>query len=105
VNDSLPVIGEGLDLRLWRRRLLILRERVAGGTVTVESDDGLIVATVGGLGRLLDLRLDPRVYRDSDARRLADRITGVLREATRQARKRIGADITELMSEGGRTRG
>src|SRR4051812_40181107 len=39
--------------------------------VTAESDDGLIRATVGPRGELLDLRLDHRIYRDMDADALA----------------------------------
>lgn len=99
--DPPPVMGEGLDLRAWRGRLLALRERIPGVTATAESDDGLIIATVGGMGRLLDLRIDVRVYRASDSRRLAERITGVVREATRVARARIAAEMAAIVSGGG----
>ncbi|WP_158848873.1 YbaB/EbfC family nucleoid-associated protein [Saccharothrix deserti] len=34
---------------------------------TADSPDGLITATVGGRGELLDLEPNPRVYRDSAA--------------------------------------
>jgi DNA-binding protein YbaB len=99
--DVLPVIGEGLDMRVWRRRLVALRERASRVTATAESEDGLIVATVSGPGRLVDLRLDPRVYRASDSRRLAEQITGVVREATTRAHARIVAENAEILSEGG----
>lgn len=52
---------------------------------TAESDDGLVMATVGGRGELLELTLDPRVYRDTDA--LAVTIKNTITEAAEEARR------------------
>ncbi|WP_158851025.1 YbaB/EbfC family nucleoid-associated protein [Saccharothrix deserti] len=49
-------------------------------------------------GELLDLRLDPRVYRDSDSRRLAARITSTVRDAGDRARARIAADLNDILA-------
>lgn len=100
MEDSLPVIGAGLDSQLWRRRLLALREQVRTVTASADSDDGLITATVGGRGQLLDLRLDPRIYRASDSARLAAEITSTVREAIDLVRARIAADLKDILAEG-----
>lgn len=61
-------------------------------TETAFSPDGLISATVDARGDLLELALDPRVYRDPDSRRLAAAIT----ETCRAARKAADARAFEL---------
>jgi DNA-binding protein YbaB len=73
----------------------MLRE-LADVRATAESDDGLIVATVDGGGRLQELRLDPRVYRTMDVDDLADGVVATARQAAkfalRQAAK-VAADL------------
>ncbi|GAA2826975.1 YbaB/EbfC family nucleoid-associated protein [Crossiella cryophila] len=97
VADSRPVIGAGLDDELWRHRLTALRERVRTATATADSADGLFAATVSGRGELLDLWLDQRIYRTSDARRLAEGITGTVRAAIEAVRADIRADLTDIL--------
>jgi DNA-binding protein YbaB len=63
------------DIRSMKKRLAEIR-------ATAESEDGLISATVGGTGRLLELWLDPRVYRAPDSVALARAITDTLHQAT-----------------------
>ncbi|MGO1056130.1 YbaB/EbfC family nucleoid-associated protein [Crossiella sp. CA198] len=101
VADSRPVIGAGLDEDRWRHLLTALRERVRAATATADSADGLLTATVSGRGELLDLWLDQRIYRTSDARRLAEGITGTVRAAIESVRADIRADLTDLLD--GRT--
>ncbi|MDA3647202.1 YbaB/EbfC family nucleoid-associated protein [Saccharopolyspora indica] len=96
----MPVIGAGLDVRAWRRRLLSLRDQVRTAAATADSEAGLITATVGGRGQLLDLRLDPRIYRVSDSTRLATEITATVREAIDQVRAQIAADLQHALPEG-----
>ncbi|MEV7551825.1 YbaB/EbfC family nucleoid-associated protein [Amycolatopsis sp. NPDC089917] len=62
------------DVRLMQRRM-------AGIRATAESGDGLISATVGGAGELLELSLDPRIYRTADSAALAKDITDTIHEA------------------------
>ncbi|MCC8246415.1 YbaB/EbfC family nucleoid-associated protein [Saccharothrix luteola] len=94
-----PTIGDGLDLQAWRRTLLALREHVRTTTATAHSDDGLVTATAGGLGQLLDLRLHPRVHRTTDSRLLAARITETARAAADQARAHVAARLDALLAE------
>jgi DNA-binding protein YbaB len=49
------------------------------------SDDGLVTAVVGGRGELLELELDPRIYRDRDAAGLAAKILAAVHEAAAEA--------------------
>jgi DNA-binding protein YbaB len=64
-----------------------LQKRLADVRATAESDDGLVVATVGGAGELLELWLDPRVYRAPDSAALARTITGTIGEAVERSRE------------------
>ena len=93
--DSLPVLGAGLDHRRWRDRIRALRNFVDEVTVCAHSDDGLVSATVSGRGELLAVTLDPRVYRASDSRRLAESILNTARNATDQVQARIAAEFRE----------
>jgi DNA-binding protein YbaB len=100
-TGSRPTIGTGLDRVLWRRRLLTLQQRVRVTTASVDSDDGLITVTVGGPGELLDVRLDARIYRVADARRLAAEITNTARAAVDSVRGQIRADLQDILTERG----
>ncbi|OXM57333.1 hypothetical protein CFP71_08620 [Amycolatopsis thailandensis] len=60
-----------------------LQTRMAEIRATADSDDGLISATVGGGGELIELWLDPRVYRTQDSGALAESITETIRQAAR----------------------
>ncbi|MDG4831849.1 YbaB/EbfC family nucleoid-associated protein [Solwaraspora sp. WMMD1047] len=74
----LPV---GPDRKRLHADLLTIQRRIGEVRVTAESDDGLVTATVGGRGELVELALDPRVYRDPDSRLLARLITETIRRA------------------------
>jgi DNA-binding protein YbaB len=65
-----------------RDALTVLQQRLEDVRGTAVSDDGLISVTVGGRGALIDLVIDPRVYRVPDARRLAGDIKTTIRLAT-----------------------
>ncbi|MEA2685220.1 MAG: hypothetical protein QOE93_415 [Actinomycetota bacterium] len=69
------------DIRSMKKRLAEIR-------ATAESEDGLISVTVGGTGRLLELWLDPRVYRAPDSVALARAITDTLHQATELAQEK-----------------
>jgi DNA-binding protein YbaB len=92
--DSLPVLGGGLNHRRWRQRIRALRDFVDELTVCAHSDDGLVSATVSGRGELLALTLDPRVYRASDSRLLAELIMNTVRDATDRVQARIAAEFS-----------
>ncbi|WUI04095.1 YbaB/EbfC family nucleoid-associated protein [Spirillospora sp. NBC_00431] len=88
--------GPAVDLRKFRDDLRKIRDRADGSEATAESDDGLVRVRVGGRGRrLLDLDLDPRVFRDPDSRALAETITATLG----RARDRAAEDLAALARE------
>ena len=68
------------DVRAAQRRMAAIR-------ATAESEDGLISATVGEAGELVELWLDPRVYRVPDSTALARSITDTIRWAVALARE------------------
>ncbi|MGH3747415.1 MAG: YbaB/EbfC family nucleoid-associated protein [Micromonosporaceae bacterium] len=56
-------------------------------TATVQSADGAVTATVGPRGHLIDLKLDPKIYRRPNSGLLAQTIVQTVREAVEQAAK------------------
>lgn len=71
-----------------------LQRRLASLRVSCVSDDGLVRATVGPRGQLVDLSLDRGIYRDADSDRLARTIVATVRAAT----ARTAGEIEEMMS-------
>ena len=49
------------------------------------STDGLVTAVVGGRGELVELELDPRIYREQNATKLAENILAAVHEAAAEA--------------------
>ena len=56
---------------------------------TQTSKDGLVTVTVGARGELVQLDIDPRVYRRPDSRQLADTIVETVQKAAAQAQERV----------------
>lgn len=71
-----------------------MQQRLAELRVTAESEDGLIRATVGPRGQLIDLRLDRRIYRDMDAAELGRKIV----TTTEQAAARVAEQVQQMMA-------
>jgi DNA-binding protein YbaB len=71
-----------------------LQRRLASLRVSCVSDDGLVRATVGPRGQLVDLSLDRGIYREADSDRLARTIVATVREAA----SRTAGQIEEMMS-------
>jgi DNA-binding protein YbaB len=71
-----------------------LRQRLATMRVSAVSADGLVRATVGARGELVDLAIDRRAYRELDNERLAAEIVATVREAA----GRSADEIHELMA-------
>ncbi|MEE6258208.1 YbaB/EbfC family nucleoid-associated protein [Plantactinospora sonchi] len=74
-----------LRYRQLRAGLLAVRERLDELRIEAESADGLIVATVDGRGRLVDVTLDPRIRRHADAGALARDVLATVRRAAELA--------------------
>jgi DNA-binding protein YbaB len=61
------------------------QRKLAHVTGTGRSADRLVTVTVGPRGQLVDLEIDPRVFRNPDARGLADAILAAARAAVEDA--------------------
>lgn len=68
------------DIRSTQRRMAEIR-------ACAESGDGLISVTVGGAGELIELWLDPRIYRAPDSAALARDITDTIRRAVERSQE------------------
>ena len=66
-----------------------MQRRLAELQVSAESEDGLIRATVGPRGQLIDLRLDRRIYRDMDAGELSRKIVTTTEQAAAQMAEQV----------------
>jgi DNA-binding protein YbaB len=77
-----------------RSELDELRERLSSMQVSAVSADGLVQATVGPRGQLIDLRLDHQACRSVDADDLAQTIVAT----ARQAAERTAGEVTALMA-------
>jgi DNA-binding protein YbaB len=86
-----PADGLRIDYAGFRRYLVTLRDQTLDLRETAESGDGLITATVGGRGELLDLTLDWRVHRDRTSTDLAEDILATVRLAAEQIGHRVAA--------------
>jgi DNA-binding protein YbaB len=71
-----------------------LQRRLASLRVSCVSDDGLVRATVGPRGQLVDLSLDRAIYREADSDRLARTIVATVREAA----ARTAGQVEEMMT-------
>lgn len=88
---GLQAYADELQARFMRLQseALSLHERARAVEVTEKSADGLVAATVGARGDLIRLDLDPRVYRNPDARGLAETITDTIHRATAKAMDKV----------------
>lgn len=66
-----------------------------------DAADGLVQATVSGRGELIELVLDPRIYRTQDSVALAADITAAIREAAGQAQEEVLAKARRLLLSSG----
>ncbi|GAB3465116.1 YbaB/EbfC family nucleoid-associated protein [Actinophytocola sediminis] len=77
-----------------------LRRTIAETQETADSADGLVSATVGGNGELIEVWLDPRIYRSPDSAALATTITETIRQAARQAEELVFAEAAKFLPAG-----
>ncbi|NUT95186.1 MAG: YbaB/EbfC family nucleoid-associated protein [Saccharothrix sp.] len=75
------------DLEGLAEGIRAFRDRLATVRATAHSRDGLVTATTSGRGELLDLVIDPRVYRHPDSVGLAESVTDAVHRATEQAQR------------------
>ena len=92
------------DLHRTRNNLAASQQRIMKIKGEAWSDDRLIKAVVGPRGQLIDLEIDPRVYRNPNSKALAASILATVRtavdDALRQSREvrdeLVPKDLREL---------
>ncbi|MFI5736306.1 YbaB/EbfC family nucleoid-associated protein [Kribbella sp. NPDC051587] len=87
-------LGQLEDLERETRRL---RSAVDDTTGFAESSDGLVEATVGVYGELVELVIDPLVFRFQDAEALAEEIRGAVNRAQNEAQQKIRRQVVEYL--------
>ncbi len=83
--DPSALLGVIRELRQTVGDAAETQRKVLTVTGTATSPDGLVTVVVGPRGQLVDLRIDPRVYRKPNAGALAATILATARAAVEQA--------------------
>ncbi|MGN9913739.1 YbaB/EbfC family nucleoid-associated protein [Phytohabitans sp. LJ34] len=73
------------------------RQQIMEITGTAWSDDRLIKAVVGPRGQLIELEIDPRVYRTPNSKALAASIMSTVRAAVEDANKQTKEIVEKVM--------
>lgn len=81
------------------KRVLAMRDGIDDIEITESSPDGLITAVVTGRGKLVELELDPRIYRDQNADALAGTIMATVQAATDEAERKAAQLVMDLMPD------
>lgn len=92
-ESAQAITGRLEDLNRETRRI---RTAMDGSTGTAESPDGLVQATVGVYGEVVDLVIDARVYRTPDADVLASQIRAAIDAARAEAQDAVRKTLTDL---------
>jgi DNA-binding protein YbaB len=73
------------------------RQQIMEITGTAWSDDRMIKAVVGPRGQLIELEIDPRVYRTPNSKALAASIISTVRAAVEDANKQTKEIVEKVM--------
>jgi len=79
------------DFERMRRGAGELQRQLQALRVTATSDDGFVKATVGPRGQLIELEIDPRIYRRPDSKQLAATITSTVQRAATEVADKVAA--------------
>ncbi|GAA0541962.1 hypothetical protein GCM10010172_24240 [Paractinoplanes ferrugineus] len=74
-----------------------MQERLSRMAVTAESPDGLVRATVGPRGQLINLELDPDIYRRADADELSRKILRTVEQAVAKTTDQVQEMVGEYL--------
>lgn len=75
------------------------QKKLLSVTATVRSADGLVTATVGPRGHLIELDLDPKIYQRPNSKLLAQTILQTVREAVEQGANQVQDMIESTIPE------
>jgi len=85
------------DLRRTVSSASETQKKMAQVTGVAWSDDRLIKATVGPRGQLVELEIDPRVYRQPNSKALAATIVATVRQASEEAMAKTKEIVREAL--------
>lgn len=97
VDETTRRVGVLAEYERLAEEVESLRRAIADTEETADSADGLVSATVGGNGELVELWLDPRIYRSPDSSALAATITETIHRAARQVEARVFAEAAKFL--------
>ena len=83
--DLTAIFGMINELRQSMGSVNETQKKIAQVTAVAWSDDRLVKATVGPRGQLVELDIDPRVYRTPNSKALAATIVATVRKAAEEA--------------------
>jgi DNA-binding protein YbaB len=87
------------DLTKLAEELGTVRQAASEVRGRAESDDGLVCVVVDGDGSLIELDLDPRIYRTPDSAALADSIKDTIGRALEDATRQAFAVVRKVLPE------
>jgi DNA-binding protein YbaB len=86
-RSTTELTGRFAEYARLAEQVKAMRDQVDKIRGTGCSDDGLVTAVVGWRGELLELELDPRIYRDRNSADLASRIVATIHDAAADAER------------------
>jgi DNA-binding protein YbaB len=89
------VRGKVDDLRAAMHNLENTQRKMFKVTGVAWSDDRMVKAVVGPRGQLIDLEIDPRVYRKPNSKALSASILSTVRRAVEEATRQMMAILDE----------
>lgn len=99
MDETLRSFGILAEYEQLAEQVRDLRRVIAETRETADSADGMVAATVGGSGELVELWLDPRIYRSPDSAALAATITDTIRQAVRQVEEQVFAAAKKFLPD------
>jgi DNA-binding protein YbaB len=97
--DPSAIVSLVQDLNKTLSNIADTQRKMLGVTGTAWSDDRMIKAVVGPRGQLIDLEIDPRVYRRPNSKALAASILSTVRAAVEQAVQQTKEIIDQAMPQ------
>jgi DNA-binding protein YbaB len=97
--DPSAIVSLIQDLNKTLSKVGDTQRKMLGVTGTAWSDDRMIKAVVGPRGQLIDLEIDPRVYRKPNSKALAASILSTVRAAVEQAVQKTQELVDQTMPQ------
>jgi DNA-binding protein YbaB len=96
-RSTTELTGRLTEYARLAEQMKAMRDNVDEIRGTGYSDDDLVTAVVGGRGNLVELELDPRIYRDRNATELAAKIVAAVHEAAEDAEREAAKFAEKLL--------